>query len=462
VTAALAYPPARLGAPSAPANHRSSHTAARTAGLILRRCACGGSCPRCRASAAHPRLAVNTPGDAFEREADRAADAVMSASPAVASTSHAPPALRRCACGGSCPACRKEKEEALHRQDGGGGGAPGFAPPVVHQVLASPGRPLDAAARGRMEAGFGADFGGVRVHDDARAAESARAVDAHAYTVGSDIVFAASRYAPGTAAGDRLLAHELAHTLQQGGVAHRLQRQETSITPPPYTPWRERSFGMVPQLQLSIDPELELMWLRMFMRIWLGSTLTTGTPSVPPTAGAGAPPAAPPAADQPAAGGAPSAGQPAAPTAVPPPSAVVPSAFRDTPPSPGGAGLPPAYDRPLADGALGQPNVGSMMAPYGLRGVPLAARDPAAAQQIWDRNWRFVTLLPDIRDLAPAPIRRLIPANWRYRMTDSFTAATVDAQIRLQYPTPIELSDRFYFNVTGVQPTYISFPGISF
>jgi outer membrane protein OmpA-like peptidoglycan-associated protein len=75
-----------------------------------------------------------------------------------------------------------------------------------------------------MEARFGADFSAVRVHDDARAAESARAVDAHAYAVGSDLVFGAGRYAPGTASGDRLLAHELAHTLQQGGVARRLQR----------------------------------------------------------------------------------------------------------------------------------------------------------------------------------------------------------------------------------------------
>jgi hypothetical protein len=76
-----------------------------------------------------------------------------------------------------------------------------------------------------MEEGFGTDFSRVRVHDDARAAESARAVDAHAYTVGDDLVFGTGRYAPGSAAGDRLLAHELAHTLQQGGTTRRLQRQ---------------------------------------------------------------------------------------------------------------------------------------------------------------------------------------------------------------------------------------------
>jgi hypothetical protein len=200
--------------------------------LTLRRCACGGSCPRCRGSALRPKLAINTPGDAFEREADAAAEAVMSASPtaapSTAAPSPAPPLLRRCACGGGCPSCRKEKEEALQREDAGGGGAPGFAPPVVHDVLSSPGRPLAAPARAFMETRFGADFSGVRVHDDARAAESARAVDAHAYTVGSDIVFAPGRYAPGTAGGDRLLAHELAHVVQQAPRPGHLARKESA------------------------------------------------------------------------------------------------------------------------------------------------------------------------------------------------------------------------------------------
>lgn len=178
----------------------------------LRRCACGGGCPTCRAAALRPRLVINTPGDTFEREADAAAEAVMSARSVTTST--ASPALRRCACGGSCPSCQREQEEELHREEAGGGGA-GLAPPLVHDVLAAPGRPLPTPARAFMERRFGADFSGVRVHDDARAAESARAVDAHAYTVGRDVVFAAGRYAPGTAGGDRLLAHELAHVVQE-------------------------------------------------------------------------------------------------------------------------------------------------------------------------------------------------------------------------------------------------------
>jgi hypothetical protein len=104
------------------------------------------------------------------------------------------------------------------------------APPIVHDVLASPGRPLDGQARAFMEPRFGADFGGVRVHTDARAAESARAVDAVAYTVGSDVVFGAGEYRPGTAAGDRLIAHELAHVVQQGGAQARQERLQRSAS----------------------------------------------------------------------------------------------------------------------------------------------------------------------------------------------------------------------------------------
>jgi hypothetical protein len=82
-------------------------------------------------------------------------------------------------------------------------------------VLHSPGQPLDAGERTFLEPRFGHDFSRVRVHTDARAAESARAVDALAYTVGQHIVFAERQYAPGTDAGRRLLAHELAHVIQQ-------------------------------------------------------------------------------------------------------------------------------------------------------------------------------------------------------------------------------------------------------
>jgi hypothetical protein len=91
------------------------------------------------------------------------------------------------------------------------------APPMVQDVLNSSGQALDPATSRFMENRFGHDFSGVRVHTDPRAAQSAREINATAYTVGQDIVFGADRFAPGTQEGRRLIAHELTHVVQQRG-----------------------------------------------------------------------------------------------------------------------------------------------------------------------------------------------------------------------------------------------------
>src|SRR5688572_21060197 len=79
-------------------------------------------------------------------------------------------------------------------------------PPIVHDVLRSPGKPLDAQSREYFDPRFGHDFSQIRIHSDEQAAESARTVNAHAYTVGRDVVFGAGQYRPTTTAGRRLLA----------------------------------------------------------------------------------------------------------------------------------------------------------------------------------------------------------------------------------------------------------------
>lgn len=119
------------------------------------------------------------------------------------------------------PVKKAEDEKSLHRKP-----APGATshpvrevPPLVGDVLRGGGRPLDPATRGEMEARFGRDFRAVRIHDDAHAGRSAEAVSASAYTVGRHIVFGASRFAPRSVEGRRLLAHELAHVVQQSGPA---------------------------------------------------------------------------------------------------------------------------------------------------------------------------------------------------------------------------------------------------
>ena len=94
--------------------------------------------------------------------------------------------------------------------------APSSVLPIVHDVLRTSGQPLDEATLSYLEPRFGHDFSKVRVHADSHAAESAQSMNAAAYTVGKDVVFNAGRYAPHTSTGKRLLAHEVAHVVQQG------------------------------------------------------------------------------------------------------------------------------------------------------------------------------------------------------------------------------------------------------
>ena len=128
---------------------------------------------------------------------------------------------RRCDCGqhtpggSQCRSCSEKKHElrrsALNREERGSGGS---VPPIVHDVLRSNGQPLDGSTRNLMESRFGRDFSRVRLHTDERAAESARSVDALAYTVGQNVVFGANLYSPKTRAGLSLLSHELTHVAQ--------------------------------------------------------------------------------------------------------------------------------------------------------------------------------------------------------------------------------------------------------
>jgi hypothetical protein len=85
----------------------------------------------------------------------------------------------------------------------------------VHDVISSGGRPLEPEVRGEMEGRLGHDFSDVRVHDDSAAHDSAKGVNAHAYTVGSNVVFQRDKYDPGSADGKTMLAHELTHVVQQ-------------------------------------------------------------------------------------------------------------------------------------------------------------------------------------------------------------------------------------------------------
>lgn len=166
-------------------------------------------------AALQAKLAIGAVNDPLEHEADAAADQVMRMPDPALGLSSAGPALSR-----KCSAC-EDKDEAsrLWRKAAGAAhGADGAAaPPIVHQALRGGGQPLDPASRAFMETRFDHDFSAVRLHTDTLAQQSARAVGARAYTVGGDIVFGAGAFSPASDSGRRLIAHELAHVVQQGG-----------------------------------------------------------------------------------------------------------------------------------------------------------------------------------------------------------------------------------------------------
>jgi Domain of unknown function (DUF4157) len=180
---------------------------------VQRKCGCGGSaglsgrCTECQSRClmgkpVQTKLRINEPGDEYEQEAERVAERVMRM---------AEPAQRTEA---SMTSTALQVQRRVSARSGG----IGVAAPIVDDVLSAPGQPLDAATRAFFEPRFGHDFSRVRVHADQRAAESAKAVNALAYTVGSDVSFGAGQYRVNTTEGRRLLAHELAHVIQQQGA----------------------------------------------------------------------------------------------------------------------------------------------------------------------------------------------------------------------------------------------------
>ncbi len=182
-----------------------------------RACPFGGACHSCPTRAL-PKLAVSRRGDSHEREASQTAETIirMIATPLIQ-----PKSVRR--------GLNDEKE--LQRNatpDQGSDSELGQETLAgVHEVLRSPGQPMDLAARALFEPRFGRNFSQVRIHADSKASESARAVNARAYTIGDSIVFEAGQYAPTTHLGQELLAHELTHVCQQSNSnTLALQREE--------------------------------------------------------------------------------------------------------------------------------------------------------------------------------------------------------------------------------------------
>lgn len=193
-------------------------------------CPCGGGCPACQAKSSD--LKVSQPNDPAEIEADQIADRVMrmpvgerkprSATGAPTPIGGSPSTVHR-----KCDTCEDEEETIQRKALPSGGGIPSQSLAHVQSAIGSGGRPLDRETRSFFEPRLGYDLSSVRIHTGGTADESAREIDARAYTLGSNIVFSSGEYDPGNAGGKRLLAHELAHVVQQPFHEPQLLRQPT-------------------------------------------------------------------------------------------------------------------------------------------------------------------------------------------------------------------------------------------
>lgn len=181
-----------------------------------------------RQTIVQPKLELTTPGDSYEREADRMADFVMQKggnAPAEmpSATSVFPPVLSRRASSSAGVAVDTATESGIHASHGGG-------------------QPMPAALRSQMESGFGADFSGVRLHTDNVAVQMNHNLQAKAFTYGNDIFFNSGQYQPHSAAGQHLIAHELTHVVQQSGKVGREEDNNNSSGHPMYSYVRDRQW----------------------------------------------------------------------------------------------------------------------------------------------------------------------------------------------------------------------------
>jgi hypothetical protein len=210
-------------------------------------CACGGACPRCQAKSS---LTIGAANDAHEQEADRVADAVVNGQPGGPIAQDGPALQTKLYrkvlepyemydSMGPAPGedalpeedaepeedavpVSLQRKEAPAQSDGDTAVPAGYEQSLQHAIQGG-GTTLPADTRGFMESRFGHDFSGVRVHHGTQAETLSRQIDARAFTVGQDIFFGRSEYAPSSREGQHLLAHELTHVVQQS--SGRLSRQ---------------------------------------------------------------------------------------------------------------------------------------------------------------------------------------------------------------------------------------------
>lgn len=362
------------------------------------------------------------------------------------------PAGAGCACGGQCPRC-------------------------------AGGRPLPATLARSFGAMLDADLAPVRLHDDPTARSQAACLGARAFVQGRHIHLGAA--APGleTPAGQRLLAHELIHVVQQsrpgegfapgarnittaahsseveartgaerllGGQSFRprqsapglVQREEG--TPGDGTATAEPAPAAGTGQTLTLDQAL-LQRLGAFLASWLAEQLGNGTVAAP-LSGLGAQPG----------GTSTPGGGPSGFTLTPPPGLNLSQAYQF-------GTSTPDYLAPLPpDPTYRPPDFSALYGPHNTRGVPFANRDsPDFLEGLYRPRWQLVAGLPDLRSMAPTFLRDQIPTTWRVDLASALTGLTADSQLKGDFPTAIEAADRALVQMTGnkdAAPTYINPP----
>jgi hypothetical protein len=172
-----------------------------------------------KSGAIRASLRIGQPNDIYEQEADHVADQIMRM------PEHA--VQRQCSPGSKCPAEEEDEENTIQAKSERSFSGIASVPDSFVSSLGS-GQPLDPAAKVFFEPRFGADFRDVRVHTGYGADYLNDAIDARAFTLGRDIVFREGEFNPATPGGQRLIAHELAHVVQQSHG--RVRRHENNMT----------------------------------------------------------------------------------------------------------------------------------------------------------------------------------------------------------------------------------------
>lgn len=341
------------------------------------------------------------------------------------------------------------------------------------------GKPLPSQLRQRLEYALGTDLSAVRVHIGPSAAGLARMQGARALAWGNDIFFAPQQFDLNSPPGRLRLAHEIVHSVQQRDgtrqaagegssqvveqeawqganavlagrrfqvrqrVARQIQRDDSDVP-------EVRPFSTRPEFQLQLDPEVQQTLLRMHIRRWMAGLWVNGSPPADTATQSGA------GAGDEAAGGAPTQAD----AGTQPVAASGPVTGSGGPPQAGGGdstARPPGFlaSPPAADSLSPGPDVGALLSPFHVRQASAGVRDVDEVMRIYRRNYRFVSQLPDLRSAVPGFLRFLVPTDWRQGLAESFTSAAVDTQLQHDFPTFTEVSDQFFFTVTGTKTTYL-------